>query len=561
MSMYAQALGPIPEETARIAHAACPKGTLAMRLRDELGELYHDEHFLTLYPVEGQPAYEPWRLAIVTVLQYSEGLTDRQAANAVRERIDWKYALGLDLTDPGFDFSLLSEFRARLVENQQETLLLDRLLEVCKERGWLKAGGKQRTDSTHVLARVRSLSNLECVGETLRAVLDDLATLAPDWLVEQITPDWLERYSHRVENYRLPKAESQRTALAQQIGADGLQLLHALDKPQAPEILKNEASVQLLRQVWQQYYDLSGGRAKWRAGPHVGEDEGIMRSPYDPEARTGKKRETTWFGYKVHLTETCLVEMTEDAQGRALPQLIVQVQTTVANVQDVEMTEVVQEDLAQHHLLPDEQIVDSGYVDAELLVKSQQHYGVKLVGPVLSDNSWQAKAGKGFDVAHFQLDWQNLQATCPQGQTSARWSPAGERMEVVFAREACAACPVRSDCTKSSTTGRVLHVRPQAAHEALQRRRQEQATPEFRQAYHRRAGIEGTLSQAVRRMGIRRARYNGLPRVHVQHILTAVAINLLRIDAVLTNTPRGKTRQSNFARLALHPALQDRAAA
>ncbi len=193
--MYPLALGAIPEDTARIAHAACPKGTLAMRLRVYFGELYHDEHFLTLYPVEGQPAYEPWRLAIVTVLLYSEGLTDRQAANAVRVRIDWKYALGLDLTDPGFDFSILSEFRARLVEQQQESVVLDRLLEVCKARGWLKAGGKQRTDSTHVLARVRSLSYLECVGETLRAALDDLAALAPYWLVQHISVDWLERLS------------------------------------------------------------------------------------------------------------------------------------------------------------------------------------------------------------------------------------------------------------------------------------------------------------------------------------------------------------------------------
>lgn len=143
------------------------------------------------------------RLAVVTVLQYVENLTDRQAANAVRERIDWKYSLGLELTDPGFDYSLLSAFRTRLVNEQAENQLLERLLDVCKQRGWLQAGGKQRTDSTHVLARVRSLSNLECVGETLRATLDDLALLAPDWLVKQVSPDWFERYSHRVENYRL----------------------------------------------------------------------------------------------------------------------------------------------------------------------------------------------------------------------------------------------------------------------------------------------------------------------------------------------------------------------
>lgn len=169
MSMYPQVLGSIPEETVRVAQAACPKGTLAMRLRDELGAVYQDEQFTVLYPREGQPAYAPWRLAVVTVLQYTENLTDRQAANAVRERIDWKYSLGLDLTSPGFDFSRLSEFRGRLVDESAETLVLDRLLEVCQEKGWLKAGGKQRTDSTHVLARVRSLSNLECVGETLRA--------------------------------------------------------------------------------------------------------------------------------------------------------------------------------------------------------------------------------------------------------------------------------------------------------------------------------------------------------------------------------------------------------
>jgi transposase len=173
MSMYPRELGTIPEETARVARAACPKGTLAMRLRDTLGELYQDEPFAALYPVEGQPASSPWRLALVTVLQYVEGLTDRQAADAVRERMDGKYSLGLELTDPGFDFSLLSEFRLRLVEAGAQTLLLDRLLELCKQRGWLKAGGKHRTDSTHVLARVRSLSNLECVGETVRAALDE----------------------------------------------------------------------------------------------------------------------------------------------------------------------------------------------------------------------------------------------------------------------------------------------------------------------------------------------------------------------------------------------------
>jgi transposase len=198
--------------------------------------------------------------------------------------------------------------------------------------------------------------------------------------------------------------------------------------------------------------------------------------------------------------------------------------------------------------------VDTGYVDAELLASSQK-LGIKMIGPTMPDSSWQAKAGKGFDLAHFSIDWGKQQATCPQGQTSSRLSQAGERMEIVFATETCAACSVRQDCTRSQTTGRVLHLRPQAAHEALQAQRHVEQAPEFRQQYALRSGIEGTLSQGVRGMGMRRSRYDGLARTHVQHVLTAVAINLGRIDAVLTHHPRGTTRRSQFAQLASVPAV------
>ena len=158
MSMYPGELGSIPEETARVAHAACPKGTLAMHLRDALEELYQDEQFRDLYPVEEQSDDASWKLALVTVLQYAENLTDRQATDAARGRIDWKYALGLELTDPGFDFTRLAAYRTRLVDKHADNQLLNRLLEVAKQRGWLKGrGGKQRIDSAYVLARVRSL--------------------------------------------------------------------------------------------------------------------------------------------------------------------------------------------------------------------------------------------------------------------------------------------------------------------------------------------------------------------------------------------------------------------
>lgn len=212
MSLHLTPIGEIPNETVRVAKAACPKGTLATRLRDEFADLYQDADFAALYPRRGQPGLAPWRLALVAVLQFLEQLSDRQAADAVRARIDWKYALGLELIDPGFHFSVLTEFRSRLVAGGAEDLLLDRMLERFKQRGLVKARGKQRTDSTHVLAAVHDLNLLELVVETLRAALDDLAAVAPDWLRMIAPPSWFERYGRRAEEYRLPKGENKREA-------------------------------------------------------------------------------------------------------------------------------------------------------------------------------------------------------------------------------------------------------------------------------------------------------------------------------------------------------------
>jgi transposase len=197
MSLHPNPIDQIPVETLRVARAAFPRGTVVTRLRDEFADLYRDEDFAALYPRRGQPGLAPWRLALVTVLQFLEHLSDRQAADAVRSRIDWKYALGLELDDPGFHFSVLTEFRARLLAGQAEYLLLDRMLAHFKARGLIKPRGRQRTDSTHVLGAVRDLHLLELVTETLRAALNELATVAPRWLRRVAEPAWFERYVRR----------------------------------------------------------------------------------------------------------------------------------------------------------------------------------------------------------------------------------------------------------------------------------------------------------------------------------------------------------------------------
>src|ERR671939_352270 len=223
MSLHPQhPTGPVPKQTARIARAAFPKSNPYLTLHDTLGTVFADRDFADLYPEQGQPGYPPWRLALVTLMQVREGLSDRQAAEAVRARIDWKYLLGLELTDPGFDHSVLCEFRARLLAGSAEERLLERVLEACRDLGLVKARGRQRTDATHVLAAVRALNRLELVAETLRAALNALAVAVPDWLRALAPAEWYERYSRRIEDARLPQSEAKRDAYARQVGEDGL---------------------------------------------------------------------------------------------------------------------------------------------------------------------------------------------------------------------------------------------------------------------------------------------------------------------------------------------------
>lgn len=190
MSLKSQSIGSIPQETIRFAKAAFPKGNIWITMRDEPGVLYHDELFAHLFPHDGQPAIAPWRLALVTLMQFAEGLSDRQAADAVRARLDWKSMLGLEMRESGFDFSVLSEFRSRLITGHAEALLFETLLSILKQRRLIKAQGRQRTDATHVLAAIRAMNRMGCVGETLRATLNVLADVVPEWLRAFAPEEW-----------------------------------------------------------------------------------------------------------------------------------------------------------------------------------------------------------------------------------------------------------------------------------------------------------------------------------------------------------------------------------
>jgi transposase len=250
-------------------------------LRDHLGAIYKDEQFTALFPHVGQPAYAPWRLALISVLQFLEGLSDRQAADAVRGRIDWKYLLGLELTDAGFDHTVLPEFRSHLLKGQSEQLLFETWVTQLHEQGYLKERGRQRSDSTHILAMVHAKSRVECVGETFRHTLNTLAVVAPEWCLAHLEPEWTLRYDHRVEDYRLPKGEEARLALALIIGTDGKTLLDAVYAADAPGWLAEIPAVETLRRVWIQNYSWEDGKQCWRSKEDLPPAARFISSPYE----------------------------------------------------------------------------------------------------------------------------------------------------------------------------------------------------------------------------------------------------------------------------------------
>jgi transposase len=487
----------------------------------------------------------PWRLALVTVMQYAENLSDRQAADAVRDRIAWKYALSLELTDAGFDYSVLSEFRTRLLEGNAGQRLLDRMLEQFQAHDLLKARGQQRTDSTHVVAAVRELNRLENVGETLRHALNSLAVVAPEWLREQVTSDWFDRYSKRVEQYRLPKSKQKQEALAEIIGQDGYFLLHTIYTSESMAWLGAIPAVETLRQVWVQQFWLDNGQVRQREVKDMPPVGAWIRSPYDTEARYCTKRTTGWLGYRVHLTETC---------DEKAPRIITQVTTMSATVQDDDALEDIQADLHAKNLLPEQHLVDEGYVDADNLVRSRQQYQVDLVGPAPKDTTWQAHNEQRLDSTQFIIDWDERQVTCPEGHINKSWYDSKDRhgkpvSRILFDPKVCRTCFLRQHCTHGKGA-RGLTLRPKERHEALQTARQREQTNDFKDTYRKRAGIEGTISESVRDHGLRRARYVGLDKTHLQSLVTAAAINLTRALAWLNEVPLAPTRKSHFAGLA-----------
>ncbi|MFC5598918.1 IS1182 family transposase [Deinococcus cellulosilyticus] len=534
----------IPKTTRHVAQAVFPQPAPAMRFRDEFEGFLQQLDFAALYPVRGKPALPPWRLLLVTILQFSENLTDREAAHAVKARLDWKYALSLDLKDPGFHYSVLSEFRDRLLKQENLLAYLDVFLQCCKDKGLLKTRGKQRTDSTHVLAQLRVMNRYELVAETLRAVLNTLATHYPEWIRDYIPKHWYEKYAHRFENYRLPKKEWDRADFLRRVGMDGYYMLCALEQDSAKEILQKQFSeVEAFQHIWKRHFRRTSRGVELIPSDELPPARLGVESPYESEAKYSTKRGKEWVGYKVHYTETC----DED-----LPHLIVHIDTTTAEANDAPRLELIHQALQKRALLPAQHWVDAGYVSAEQLCQSQNQYGIGLIGPPRGTRKWQKGPDDRFDLRDFRVLWDEEKVICPSGSTSISWKAQtskqrGPSILAKFRGQECLGCALRKKCT-TSTRGKQLVFLPRDRQEALFEARDLLNSEEGKKLYQLRAGVESVFSQGVRAFGLRKSRYRGLAKTHQQNIFVALAMNYSRLEDWFAGNRPQPTRISALTR-------------
>ncbi|MBN1963357.1 MAG: transposase [Anaerolineae bacterium] len=510
----------IPEDTRRLAEPLMAADSVYRLVGQTADEFIDEAQLAKLYAVEGRGAVNPVVLALVVVFQFVEKLPDRQAALMAVMRLDWKYALRQRLEWAGFHYADLSNFRKRLLTHGQERAVFEGVVSDLRDQGHIRRGGKQRTDSTHILGVVEQLSRLELVWEMLRMALGALLSSDAVWVLRWLPASFVQQYSTRREDYRLSEEEVAQEMQA--AGQDGCWLLAQLDR-HGTEQLRHLPEVAQLKRVLDEQFEQGEGPPTPRPPQDCTGD--VLGTPHDPDVRYRQQGSTGWQGYQLQVTET--------ADEDQPVQFITAVEVNSALAADQLRLAPIQRRLARLDLLPARHYVDQNYMSGHNLTASQRQ-GIALRGLIGPDTSHKPQ---GFRLADFTIDLERQQATCPAGRQAIVWSTTRPdrrndvAYQVRFGRQCLACAHFGSGGCTASSQGRHLRITPY--HDLSQARRHEALQPSFQREMRTRAAIEGTVSELVRAHGARQARYCGLTNNQLQAAFIAAAANLKRLARCL----------------------------
>ena len=474
----------------------------------------------------GRPGIEPVLLMGVLVLQFLERLPDRQAVEMVKYHLGWKLALNVELEQKGFHPTALVYFRQRLIKHNQAGAAFGAVLEALQEEGLLPKKTKQRLDSTHVIGLVARLSVLDCVRETLRLALEELAEALGETERPDFWPLLWERYVENKLDYK--SAERVLRSKQEQAGGDIALLLRWLD-PLTVE-LREGRQVKLLRRVFEENYTVE---QSGECEPIKVRGAGAVQTPHEPEAeycvKGQDKQRTSWVGYKVQVAES----MAE--KGNFITSVVTQ-EATGSDDAGLPATLKKQEELGLD--APSELYVDRAYVTAEALMQAENE-NRELLG--LAPRS--PRRPNMFEAEKFDVRIEQRQAFCPAGKESTQCSRLEEKhsAKVNYRFEwswHCHGCELREKCVGENQKHRTLVVGQN--HTMLQKRRRDQKTSAFIERMKKRNGIEGTHSELVRAHGLRRARYRGKAKVDLQNQFIGAACNIKRWLRLLSEQLKNK---------------------
>jgi transposase len=518
----------IPEEIGTWGESYLEPDNLYRVVGNQLYSSMSWDELKSMYSNMGRPPINPIILSLVTIFQYLEDIPDRVAASFVKTRLDWKYALHLPLDDSGFHYSDLCNFRKRLLSHGKESLIFDELLESIRTLGFLKKRKYQRSDSTHVLAKVCHLSRLENLSEGLRLALRAIEKADAVFYQVKLPAPYREQWDTRLNDYRM--TDEERKQALERAGQDIRWLLEFLKTNRASFLSLPELEV--LQTLFQQNFTIHAQAVQQlllRKQCANGKEK--IQTPHDPEAHYSTKRGKSWTGYKMHVTET--------ANDKGEVNFITDVVTTNACDRDNETLPQIQENIEKRNLNPDQQFTDKAYITGNNLANSQDH-GIKLMG----EASQLANNGL-FTADDFIIDHETKTATCPAGCTSCSWRKfeTGKHkgdIQISFGQQ-CQHCSQKERCTKNKR-GRLLRLH--SHYQLLKERREEGKTDSFKEAMKRRPPVEGTISEMVRAHGLRRSRYRGILKTHLQNLVTGAALNLKRLVKAIGLSKSSEKHQS-----------------